>query len=103
MTGCRYCIREVPNFLISQYALRNTRFQNFTMIDICDIELIGARLEAEGLVINLSKEYYEQEIIEESRARELLKICGIANLVGKQIIRLALQMGMAKGASVRII
>lgn len=73
------------------------------MIDICDIQLIGTRLEEEGLVIDLSKEYYQQEIIEESRARELLKICGIANLVGEQIIGLALEMGMAKRVGVRVV
>ena len=89
--------------LIPKYALRRARYQNLIMIDICDIQLIGARLEEEGLIINLSKEYYQQEIIEKSRARELLKICGIANLVGKQIVELALEIGMAKKVSVRMI
>ena len=85
------------------YALRSTRYHNSTMIDICDLQLIGTQIEEEGLKINFSKEYYQQEIIEESRARELLKGCGIANLVGKGIVEQALKMGMAKSASVRMI
>ena len=93
----------MSHLLISKYALRSARYQNSTMIDICDIQLIGTRLEQEGLIINLSKEYYQQEIIEKSRARELLKICSIANLVGKQIVELALELGLAKRVSVKMI
>jgi len=71
------------------------------MIDICDLELIGTRLEENGLVINLSKEYYQQEVIEQSRAREMLQVCSIASVVGKQIVEQVLQMHMANIASIR--
>jgi hypothetical protein len=93
----------MSNVATTKYALRSTRYQNSIMIDICDLQLIGRRLEEEGLIINLSKEYYQQEIIEQSRARDLLKVCEIANLVGKQIVEQALEMRMAKAASVRMI
>jgi hypothetical protein len=71
------------------------------MIDICDLELIGTRLEENGLVINLSKEYYQQEIIGKTRASELLQVCSIANVVGKQIVEQVLQMRLAKMASIK--
>jgi hypothetical protein len=71
------------------------------MIDICDIELIGSKLEQEGLVINLTREYYQQEVIELTRAQELLQKCDIANLVGDRIIGHAISMRMAKEVSIR--
>ncbi len=39
------------------------------MVDICDIDLIGTKLEQNGLVVNLIKEYYQQEVIEPPYAR----------------------------------
>jgi uncharacterized protein len=71
------------------------------MIDICDLALIGTLLEESGLVINLTKEYYQQEIIEQSRAEEILLKCGIASLVGNEIVKQAIEMGLADAASIR--
>jgi uncharacterized protein len=71
------------------------------MVDICDIELIGTRLEQNGLVVHLVKEYYQQEVIEQPHARQLLHNCDIANLVGSRIIREAIEMKLAKEVSIR--
>jgi uncharacterized protein len=90
----------MPEFLAATYALRSISYHNSMMIDVCDLQLIGTRLEENGLVITLSKEYYQQEVIEESRAREMLKVCSTANLVGEHI-KQALEMRLAKAASVR--
>jgi hypothetical protein len=71
------------------------------MIDICDLELIDTKLEQDGLVIHLTKEYYQQEIIDYSLANDLLQKCDIANLVGERIIQQALKLKLAKEASIR--
>jgi hypothetical protein len=71
------------------------------MVDICDIELVGTKLEQNGLVIHLAKEYYQQEVIEQTYARQLLQKCDIANLVGKSIIKQAIEMKLAKEVSIR--
>ena len=41
------------------------KYQDSTMINMCDVELIGMKLEQGDLVIDISKEYFQQEIIEE--------------------------------------
>lgn len=87
--------------VLEQYAARSTRYQGAVMIDICDLELIGTSLEQNGLVINLTKEYYQQEIIDQSRAEELLQKCAIANLVGDRIVAHAISMKMAKEVSIK--
>ena len=71
------------------------------MVDICDLELIGSKLEQDGLVINLTQEYYQQQVIESSYAKELLLKCDTANLVGSRIVRQALDMKLAKEVSIR--
>ena len=83
------------------YAARTTPYQGSIMVDICDIELIGNKLEQDGLVINLTKEYYQQQVIGQPDAQELLQKCGIANLVGDKIVRQALELKLAKEASIR--
>ncbi len=83
------------------YAARTTQYQGSLMVDICDLDLIGTKLEKDGLVINLTKEYFQQQVIEGGQAGELLHKCAIANLVGSQIVGQALEMKMAKQASVK--
>jgi hypothetical protein len=71
------------------------------MVDICDIELMGSQIEQDGLSINLTREYYQQKVIESAEAGELLRRCDIANLVGERIVRQALSMKMAKEVSIK--
>lgn len=83
------------------YAARTTPYQGSLMVDICDLDLVGKKLEQDGLVINLAREYFQQEVIETSAAGDLLQKCAIANLVGSRIVGQALGMRMAKEASVK--
>lgn len=86
---------------MEQYAARIARYQGTVMTDICDLDIVGTTLEQDGLVVNLSKDYYQQEVIELSRAKELLQKCDIANLVGERIVNHAISMKMAKEISVK--
>lgn len=86
---------------MEQYAARTTRYQGSVMIDICDLDLIGTKLEQDGLVVNLTREYYQQQVIELGYAKELLDKCDIANLVGNRIVRHAIDMKMAKEISIK--
>jgi uncharacterized protein len=83
------------------YALRTTRYQGSTMINICDIELVGTKLEQGEIIVDLTKEYFQQEIIEESKAENLLQTCSIANLVGERIINKAIKLKLAKEISIK--
>jgi hypothetical protein len=71
------------------------------MVDICDLELMDSKLEQDGLVINLAREYYQQHVIEQPHAQELLHKCDIANLVGDRIVRQALDLKLAKEVSIK--
>lgn len=84
-----------------EYAIRTTKYQGSLMINICDIELIGSRLQEGELLIDITKEYFQQEIIEAFQAEELLRTCSIANLVGERIVSQAVQLKLAKERSIR--
>ena len=84
-----------------RYAVRMTKYQGSTMINICDIELIGAKLEKDEFLIEITKDYFQQDIIEDSQARKLLRSCSIANLVGERIVKQALDLGLAKEMSIK--
>jgi hypothetical protein len=86
---------------LSQYAARTTPYQGSIMVNICDLELVGNKLEQDGLVIDLTKEYYQQQVIGQPDAQELLQKCDIANLVGDKIVKQALELKLAKEASIR--
>ncbi|MGA9170830.1 MAG: DUF424 family protein [Nitrososphaeraceae archaeon] len=84
-----------------RYALRIMKYQDSTMINMCDVELIGMKLEQGDLAIDISKEYFQQEIIEEFQAERLLRLCSIANLVGERIVKLAIDLRFAKEMSIK--
>ena len=71
------------------------------MVDICDLDLVGSKLEQDGLVINLASEYFMQNVIEHQDAKALLQKCEIANLVGQSIVDQALKLKLAKEVSVK--
>jgi hypothetical protein len=71
------------------------------MVDICDLDLIGCKLEQDGIIINLTKEYYQQQVIEQPHAQELLQKCEIANLVGERIVKQAIDTRLAKEVSIK--
>jgi hypothetical protein len=53
------------------------------------------------IVLSLSEDYFQEEVIGVNKAADLLKKCSIANLVGEKIVALAISMGLAKEVSVK--
>jgi hypothetical protein len=89
--------------MISQllFASRTMPYQSSIMVNICDLDLIGRKLEQDGLIVSLTREFYQQQIIEQQHAQELLRKCEIANLVGEKIVTEAIEMKLAKEVSIK--
>ena len=83
------------------YAARTTPYQGSLMIDICDLELVGSKLEQDGLALDLAESYFKQQVITPEYAGDLLNKCAIANLVGDKIVGQALSMKLAREISVK--
>ena len=83
------------------YAARTTKYSDSLMISVCDLNLVGKTLSQGDVVISLSSEYFQEEVIKKEKAADLLNNCSIANLVGERIVAMAISMGLANEASVK--
>lgn len=87
----------------NKYALRRIKYQGTYMINICDLDLVGRVINKGDFVIDISKEYFQDEEINQDEAARLLKSSSMLNLVGKNVVALALGLKLAKENSVKVI
>ncbi len=87
----------------NKYALRRIKYQAADMINICDLDLVGKVINKGDFEINISKEYFHDEEIDDGEATNLLKSSSMLNLVGKNVVDLALKLKLAREESVKVI
>ena len=58
----------------NKYALRRIKYQGTYMINICDLDLVGKVINKGDFVIDISKEYFQDEEINQDEVASLLKI-----------------------------
>jgi hypothetical protein len=85
----------------NMFAVRKINYQGSMMVNICDKELVGAKVADGNLEVNITKDYFEQQVLGEEEVTALLKTCSVANLVGKRIVNKAVEMKLASSISVR--
>lgn len=83
------------------YAARTTKYSESLMISVCDADLVGKTLNQGKMLITLSQDYFQEEVIEKEKVAYLLNECSIANLVGERTVALAISLGLAKEVSVK--
>ena len=88
----------------NNYALRKIKYQETQIINICDLNILGKEINQGDFSINISREYYYGgEEISNEQAIKLLNSSSIINLVGKDIVNLALSLNLAKKNSVKTV
>ena len=85
------------------YSVRVSDYQKNIMVNMSDAELIGRNIIDGELKINISENYYGKQIVEKDEAISLLKSASIVNLVGKETISLAIELGIGSKDGVKII
>ena len=85
------------------YSVRISDYQKNTMLNMCDAELIGKEVVDGELKIQISENYYGKQIVEKDEALSMLKSASILNLVGKETISLAIDLGIGSKDGVKII
>ena len=86
-----------------QFSVRISDYQKNKMVNMCDAELIGKDVVDGKLKIHISENYYGKKIIDKDEATSLLKSASIMNLVGKETISLAIDLGVGSESGVKII
>ena len=67
------------------------------------LQLIGKDVIDGKLKIHISENYYGKKIVDKDEAISLLKSASIMNLVGKETISLAIDLGIGSESGVKII
>ena len=86
----------------NQFMGKKMKYQNSLMVNICDIELLGKNIRHDEVNMDISPKFFNERI-KEQEVNELLTNCSIANLIGEKIVETALNLGLAKKESVKII
>ena len=86
-----------------QFSVRISDYQKNTMVNMCDAELIGKYVVDGKLKIHISENYYGKKIVDKDEAISLLKSASMMNLVGKETISLAIDLGIGSESGVKII
>ena len=84
-----------------QFSIRLTGYQENTMLNICDVDLVGKKISEKNLQVDISKNYYGKEIVEKNEAENLLKNSSIINMVGKEIISLSMNLGIGSEKGIK--
>jgi len=86
-----------------QYSVRISDYQKNTMVNMCDAELIGKDVVDGELKIHISESYYGKQLVDKDEAISFLKSASIMNLVGKETITLAIDLGIGSESGIKII
>jgi len=86
-----------------QFAVRTTNYQNQSMLNICDAELLGKKIVEGELTMHISENYYGERFVEKDEAESLLKNSSIINMAGKETVSLALNLGIGSENAVKIV
>ena len=84
-----------------QFSVRTTNYEKNIMLNMCDAELIGTDVIDGKLKIHISENYYGKELVDKDKAVSLLQSASIMNLVGKETISLAIDLGIGSESGVK--
>ena len=86
-----------------QFSVRISDYQKNTMVNMCDVELLGKDVVDGELKIHISESYYGKQLVDKDEAISFLKSASIMNLVGKETISLAIDLGIGSESGIKII
>ncbi|MHB8567004.1 MAG: DUF424 family protein [Nitrososphaerales archaeon] len=86
-----------------QYIARQVKWQNATLLNICDEELLGQTIKGENVDMQISREYFGGEKVSESQAIAMVKGSSIINLAGSRIVNKVVDANLASKLAVKTV
>ena len=86
-----------------QFSVKTANYQNQSMLNICDTELLGKKIIEGDLTMHISENYYGERFVEKDEAESLLNDSSIINLAGKETVSLALKLGIGSENAVKVV
>ena len=91
------------NMPSNSFHFRSIKNHEVNIVNICDTEIIGKTLSEGEFEIEISEDYFGGIQIDENKAIELLKTSNTLNLVGNNIVDLAIELDLASSDSIKFI
>ena len=83
------------------FSARLINHNDTSMLNICDVELLGRILSKGNFTLKITDNYYAQKIVEKEEAKDLLRSSNSINMVGKEIISLSINMGIGSEGGIK--
>ncbi len=82
-------------------SVRSMSWKDTTLINICDVDLIGRTLNEGKLEMHISREYFGGQIVDSTEALRMMKASSIVNLAGERAVDIALVNKLGAEQAVR--
>ena len=84
-----------------QFIARMIRWQNATLVSICDEELLGTTVKGDRVDMEISREYFGGDKVNEDQAISMVKQSSIVNLAGARIVEKVIDQKLASAQAVK--
>lgn len=84
-------------------SVRSISWKDTTLINICDLDLIGRTLNEGKLEMHISRDYFAGQIVDGEEALRLMQESSIINLAGRRAVEIALTNKLGAEKAVRVI
>ena len=91
---------EIVMVTKNMFYMNIKQFPDETVVAICDSELMGGTYREGPLKLEVTEKCYGNKLVKLKECVEVLKNTANANLVGKNIINAALEMGLVHEQSI---
>ena len=86
-----------------QFSVKVSNYQKNSMLNICDVELLGKKISQDELNMNISQSYYGEKLVDKEEAKSLLQNSSIINMVGKNTVSLSIELGIGSEGGIKTI
>ena len=86
-----------------QFSVKVSNYQKNSMLNICDVELLGKKISQDKLKMNISESYYGEKLVDKEQAKSLLQNSSIINMVGKNTVSLCIELGIGSENAIKTI
>ena len=86
-----------------QFIARRIKWQEATLVNICDEELLGTTVKSGDVEMPISRDYFGAEKVSEAQAINLVRNSSIVNLAGTRIVEKVVEAELASPHAVKTV
>lgn len=84
-----------------QYIAKQIKWQEQTLLNICDEELLGTTVKGGSVDMHISRDFFGSDKVNEAVALDMVKNSSIVNLAGSRIVDRVLENNLATERAVK--